>query len=148
MIRRIILIFVISAQVVISVAQVDKRSFLVTKIDSSALAAYYIVTAIDIKDTISRDLFLEKDRPLLDSVAHYKKIAIGRCYFFEVYHIYSFILTEDKQKRVILPHAPFYVGKRLISTTSYRPFEVWNTIDLYIKQEDCLDSCYFKSNRK
>ena len=146
MIKRITLILIILAQTIISVAQADKKIFLVTKIDS--LSAYYIVTALDIKDRVSRDLFLEKEKPLPDSVAHFNKIAIGRCYLFEVKHMYAFITDEDKKDCVILPHAPFYVGKRLISTASYRPFEVRNTIDLYIKQEDCLDNCYFKSNKK
>jgi hypothetical protein len=147
MLRKIFFATILIIQALASVAQADKKIFLVTKIDS--LSAYYIVTALDIKDRVSRDLFLEKEKPLPDSVAHFNKITIGRCYLFEIKHMYAFITDEDKKDCVILPHAPFYVGERLISTASYRPFEAWNTIDLYIKQEDCLDnSCFkcFKSN--
>ena len=123
----------------ISIAQIEKKPFLITKIDS--LGVYYIVTALEINNNKSHELFIVKEKPLPDTISHLTKINVGKCYLFHIERMYTFITSEDKEESIVLPHAPFYVDKKLISTTSYKPFEVINIVDLYIKPEDILDCC-------
>ena len=117
-------------------AQTVEGSFIVTKIER--MEAYYVLTTLGVQDSLPRDFFIEMQHPLPDTVKYLEKIVIGNIYFFHLKRMYSFIVSEDKKESIIFPDGPFYIGKRMISNNSYRPFEIVNTVDLFIRKEDSL----------